>query len=200
MTISNFLPRDIYQTTMNRGEPLYDEVIVYSHTPAWETSAFAKLRDLLQPLAEPEAELERCERRDRFVREIAPSEDASFEEQFDTVWPPEVNFQDALVRLEMVQAYYFTTRVRMAMELVYLRGVVETRDSILAAAVELVGARYVRTHPESAVAIVERLRALKREVLAVSPTSERAQTRRPLLTYLAHWEAALTPEQVALYV
>lgn len=187
---------------MSTRSRLFNEAKALGLNPVWKTSTTSTLEALLRPhrIAFREAAQAERVRREDLAREISPNADASFEEQFDSIWPEDVFYQDALVRLDQARVRRLSDRIRAGIELVRLRAVAENRESIRAAAIEMVGADYVLTHPESAIDTVERLRCVKREVLMTRSTLRFNNPRRPLLSYICDWEAALTPEQVQLYI
>jgi len=187
---------------MSTRSQLFNEAKALGLNPVWKTSTVSSLDALLRPhrIAVHEAAQAERVRREALAREIRPSPDSSFEEQFDSIWPEDVFYQDALARLDQARVRRLSDRIRAGIDLVRLRAIAENRENIRSASIELVGEDYVVTHPESAVDAVERLRRVKREVLMFSATRRYDDPRKRLLNYICNWEAALTPEQVQLYL
>lgn len=117
---------------------------------------------------------------------------ASFEEQFDHVYKPEQPIARA-----NVSSYSFGVRVEAAGQYVELTGGPMTVEALREAAVLLVGDGYSLSHPLNPQENVERLRTAKRTVLL----SRRDHgLRRRLLNYIMDWEAALTEDEIAIYL
>jgi hypothetical protein len=163
---------------------LYDEAKALGLPVQWNTSTIVTLTDAL-----------RVNRRES----LSLGADASFEEQFDHL--AKGRRLDVFIRASReVGIYAFETRVEMGLAYLRCLDTPITIESLREAAVLLVGDSYSRSHPLNPHDSVERLRKAKLAVLKGGNTLDGYLYRSELMSYFAHWEMALTHDELALYL